>query len=66
MKKGMMMCYDNMLRKQNTALRFGSIQKGDTVQKLVASTPEDYTLGVSEIHTLEDVRWNDNHERPIT
>ena len=64
-KKGMKTYYDNMLKEQNTTLRFPSIRNGDGVQKLVSSIPDNQALGEWESHTLENMRWNDNHQRPI-
>jgi hypothetical protein len=64
-KTGMMTYYDNMLKEENTALRFPRIINGDGVQKLVATMPDDHALGEWELHTLEAMRWNDNHQRPI-
>jgi len=57
--------YDNMLKEENTALRFQRFKNGDRVQKLMASMPDDQTLGEWELHTLEDMRWNDNDQQPI-
>jgi len=57
--------YDNVLKDENTTLHFPSIKNGDGVQKLVASMPDVPALGEWELHTLEDMRWNDNHQRPI-
>jgi hypothetical protein len=57
--------YDNMLKEENTALPFPSFKNGDADQKLVASMPDDQALGEWELHTLENMRWNDNHQRPI-
>jgi len=57
--------YDNVLKDKNTALRFPSFKNGDGVQKLVASMPDDLAVREWELHTLEDMRGNDNHQRPI-
>jgi hypothetical protein len=57
--------YDNLLKEENTAPRFPRFKNGDDVQKVVASTPDYLALGEWELHTLEDIIWNDNHQRPI-
>jgi hypothetical protein len=64
-KQGIKTYYDNTLKEENTALRFPSIKNRDGVQKLVASMPGDLALGEWELHTLEDMKWNDNHQCPI-
>jgi len=64
-KKGIKTYYDNMLKEKNTTLRFPRFKNGVAVQKLVASIPDAQALGKWELHTLEDMRWNDNHQCPI-
>jgi len=65
-KMGMKTYYDNMLKKGHTALRLQSFRNGDGVQNLVASMRDDQGLGECEPHTPEDIRCDDNHQRPIT
>jgi hypothetical protein len=61
-----MKTYDeNMMREVNTALRIPSFKNGDGVEKLVASMPGNQALGEWELHTPEDMRWNDYHQYPI-
>jgi len=64
-KKGMKMYYDHMLKGENTALRFRSFNNGDGMKMLVASMRDDQVLREWELHSLEDMRWNDNHQPPI-
>jgi len=58
--------YDNMLKEEHTALRFPSFENVDSVQKIVARLPDDQALGEWQLHTLEDMKWNDNHQWAIT
>ena len=57
--------YDNVLKKENPALHFPGFINGDGVQKLVTSMPGDLALREWELHTLEDLKLNDNHQHPI-
>jgi hypothetical protein len=57
--------YDDVLKEDNTALSFPSFKNGDIVQNLVASMPDDLPLADRALHTLEDMRWNGHHQRPI-
>jgi hypothetical protein len=63
--KGLKRDYDNMLKEDNTTLGIPSFKNGDGVQKLVASMPHDLGLVDWELHTIEDMKWNDNHQHPI-
>ena len=60
-KKAMKTYCDNVLTEDNTALHSQRSNSGDGVQKPVASMPDDHASGELELHTLEDMRWNDNH-----
>jgi len=64
-KQGMKTYYDKVLKKENTVLRFPRFKNGHRVQKLVASIPNDQPLSEWELHTLKDMRWNDNHQCPV-
>jgi hypothetical protein len=56
---------DNVLMDANTALCFPSFKNEVGVRKLVASLPDDQALREWELHTLDDVRWNDSHQQPV-
>jgi len=64
-KQGMKMYYDNLLKDENTTLSFSRFKNGDRIQKLVARMPDDLALWEWKLHTIEDMRWNDNHRCPI-
>jgi hypothetical protein len=64
-KKGIKAYYDNMLMENNTALHIPSFQSRDGIQKLIASTPDDLAVGEWELHTLVDMKWNDNLQLSI-
>jgi len=52
--------YDNMLKGENTALLFPSFKNEDGVQTLVPIMSDDLALEEWELHTLDDMKWNDN------
>jgi hypothetical protein len=56
---------DNVLKEENTTQCVPSLQNGDDVEKLVADMPDDQALGEWELHTLEDMKLNDNHPHLI-
>ena len=57
--------YENGLKEEYTALHFPCFKHWDGVQKLRVTMPDDQDLGEWELHTLEDMRWNDNRPPPI-
>jgi hypothetical protein len=48
--------YHNILKEENSALRFPIFKTRDGVRNLVASIPDDQALGQWEPHTLKDLR----------
>jgi hypothetical protein len=54
-----------MQKEENTALCFQSLKNGDGVRTLVARMPDYLPLVEWELHTLQDMKWNDNHQHPI-
>jgi len=63
-KKNLKTYNDNMLKGENTPRRVPSFKNGDDLQKLVASIPDVQALEQWELHSLEDMRRNDCHQRP--
>jgi hypothetical protein len=54
-----------MQKEENNALHFQSLENGDGVWTLVARMPDYLALVEWELHTLQDMKWNDNHQHPI-
>jgi len=64
-KKGIQTCYDNMRNDAKTTLFIRSFKNMDAIHKLVARMPAYQAIGEWELHTLEDMRLNDNQQRLI-
>jgi len=56
---------DNVPKEENTVVRFPSLKYGDGFQKRVASIADDRALGECELHTFQDMKWNDKQQCPI-
>jgi hypothetical protein len=54
-----------VLKEENTALHYPSFPNRGDVHKVRASMPDDYAHGEWELHTLQDMRWDDNYQGPI-
>jgi len=65
MKTWMNTHYDHMLKEVNMALCVPGLKYRDGIRKIMAGMPEDEPHRELELHTLEDMRWNDNHQCPI-
>jgi hypothetical protein len=48
--------YDNVLKEENSTLRFLSFRNREGIQRLVASMPGDQGLGKWGFNTLPDMR----------
>jgi hypothetical protein len=58
--------YNNdVLKEEHAALRFSRFKNTDCVQQSVASMEDDLALREWELHTLDDMKWKDNHQRHI-
>jgi hypothetical protein len=64
-KKGVKMYYHNMLKEEITSLRFTSLKNWDGIQKINGSMSDDQALGEWELHTLKDMKFNDNCQCPM-
>jgi hypothetical protein len=64
-RKGMNTYYDNMPKEDNTTVRFPFFTQGDGIQKLVTNMPDGQDIGEWELHTPEDMRWNENYQHSI-
>jgi len=64
-KNGIKTYYDNVLKKEKTTLHLRSFKNGEHIHKLVCGISDHEPFGEWELHTLEDMRWNDNHQCSI-
>jgi len=64
-EKGMQTYYDNVLKDECTSLHVQSFTNRDHVQKLGASIPDVQALGEWDLHTVEDMKWNDSNQCSI-
>jgi hypothetical protein len=65
MQKGMNMYKDNVLKEENSSRRVPRFKNEDGVQKLVTSMSDDLAVGEWELRTVKDMKWIDNHQRPM-
>jgi hypothetical protein len=61
-KKRIETYYDNLMKAENTRLHFSSFKNGHCVRKLVATLQANQALREWDLHTLEELRWNDKHQ----
>jgi hypothetical protein len=57
--------YDNVLKEENTARRVPTIKNRYCILQLMANMPDNQALREWKLHTLDDMRWNDNPQCPI-
>jgi hypothetical protein len=62
---GIKMYYDSMLKEENAAQGFPTIKNRYGFQKLMGLMPVDQAVGERELHTVEDMKCNENHHDPI-
>jgi hypothetical protein len=59
------MYYGNVLMEEHTALHFPRFKNWDGMQRLVTGMRYDQDVMDWKLHTLKDMRWNDNDQCPI-